>query len=142
MIRREPEAGPTRIIVRRERYQDMASGHDDGGPHHREMGGHYEGMAGHHGDIGPSRDEWIDEGRDDLDDGYIDDRYSGWDGREDNDSFDGPAYGYAPGPCCSGGMITETITTTTTYPPTMEERVSYEHVATHKTVRRNKLRRR
>lgn len=135
-----------RFVIRRERHDEDA---DD--RRNQDLSAHGDGddslhdyMGGYDGDTGPYQDEWIDEGREDLayDDGA--DHYVGRPEHYNHHRPSGPAYGYAQGPCCSGGMITETITTTTTYPPAVHERVSYGHVAEHKPVRigKRKMRRR
>lgn len=111
---------------------------------------------GDHDDFdGPGRGEWSDDGQpsfhhDDHEDepAFEDD----WD--EDRRDFGGhhgdaprhhghvPDYGYGPhGACCSGGMITETITTTTTYPATVERQV-VRGPGVHPPRHRSKMRRR
>lgn len=148
LIRRDGMASPTHVIVRRERLDDMDDSDrhrtDEMGGHHDDMDSHHGLIGGHHGDDGLGEDEWIDEGREAM---AYDDHADGHDrGFEEQVHYGSGdlASDYAQGSCCSGGMITETITTTTTYSPTVEERASYQHVAEHKPVRtfKRKLRRR
>lgn len=104
-----PDHGPARVVVRRERMGDMD----------------YHGDWAGEGHDGPAYEEHDGHG------GYEEEGH--WGDGEESYPAGHPGYqqGYAYGPCCSGGMITETITTTTTYPPTVEERVVHHQTPSH-----------
>jgi hypothetical protein len=115
---RETLDGPARIIVRRQRIDDMA----------------------------PRGGEWLDEGRDDHHRDHHDDSDEGvqaYDEGAHHGRYPGSGDVLAQGPCCSGGMITETITTTTTYHAGAEDEAVHERARPHRKVRiiKRKLRR-
>jgi hypothetical protein len=146
-LEREDMEGPARVIILRKRRDDSDSHHPDIN-HHEEMGGHHGDKDSYHRGMGPDHGGSEDEGFDAYGD---DDDYGSY--HDDRGDFGGSDYppeysaeGHAPaqGPCCSGGMITETITTTTTYPPTVERHVVHKQVRVHGPARtyKRKLRRR
>ncbi|HEX8444222.1 MAG TPA: hypothetical protein VF631_11310 [Allosphingosinicella sp.] len=115
--------GPARVIVRRHREGPMVHGPD------RVI------VRRRMGDLRDHPGEWD---REDVDGPMYEDHRGdegehGWDDRDVTYPVGHPGggHGYASGPCCSGGMITETITTTTTYPPTVEERVVHHETRSH-----------
>lgn len=120
-------------------HPDVADEHDRG-PHGGDMKRYHDEVDAEYRDAADyGDDEWIDESRDGYAD-YDDNDRDVADDRAYHHAQRAPVYDYAQGPCCSGGMITETITTTTTYPPTVEERTAHRAVRHDRPMRKVKRR--